>query len=46
MIKIMLWKFFWNHQKHHVMENHAMEIHVRRGLAVFQCVKNEPQIGP
>ena len=30
-IKIMLWKFFLQHQKHHVMENHAMEIHVRRG---------------
>ena len=27
-VEIMLWKFFWNNQKHHVMENH-----VRRGLA-------------
>ena len=26
----MLWIFFWNHQK-----NHAMEIHVRQGLAVI-----------
>ena len=32
--KIMLWKFFWNHQKNHAIENHVMEIHVRRGLAV------------
>ena len=33
--KIMLWKFFWNHQKNHAIENHVMEIHVRRGLAVL-----------
>ena len=32
--KIMLWKYFWNHQKNHAIENHVMEIHVRRGLAV------------
>ena len=32
--KIMLWIFFWNHQKNHAIENHVMEIHVRRGLAV------------
>ena len=33
--KIMLWKFFRNHQKYHaIIENHVMEIHVRRDLAV------------
>ena len=31
----MLWKFFLQHQKHHVMENHAMEIHVRQGTTVL-----------
>ena len=31
MIYVMLWKFFWNHQKYHAMENH-----VRQGLTV--CV--------
>ena len=24
-IEIMLWKFIWNYQKHHVMGNHVME---------------------
>ena len=37
-IKIMLWKFFLQHQKHHVMENHAMEIHVRRGPTVCRYI--------
>ena len=36
--KLMLWKFFWNHQKRHAIEDHAMEIHVRRGLAVILAV--------
>ena len=26
--KIMLWKFFWNYQKHHVTGNHVMENHL------------------
>ena len=37
-IKIMLWKFVLQHQKHHVMENHAMEIHVRRGPTVIRNI--------
>ena len=32
----MLWKFFLNHQKNHAIENHVMEIHVGRGLAVLR----------
>ena len=38
-------EFFLQHQKHHVVENHAMEIHVRRGLTVLPSILNsEPQI--
>ena len=35
MIYVMLWKFFWNHQKYNAMENHTMENHVRQGLTVL-----------
>ena len=34
--EIMLWKFFWNYQNHHVMGNHVMEKHVRQWTAVIQ----------
>ena len=26
--EIMLWKFCWNYQKHHVIGNHGMENHL------------------
>ena len=35
MIYVMLWKFFWNHQKYHAMENHTMENHVIQGITVL-----------
>ena len=42
MIEIMLWKFFWTYQKNHAIENHTMEIHVRRGLTVFTFSPQTP----
>ena len=35
-------EIFWNHQKNHAIENHVMEIHVRRGLAVLQFLAGLP----
>ena len=35
-------EIFFDHQKNHAIENHVMEIHVRRGLAVLQFLAGLP----